>query len=508
MAKQNLTTRKIPVGAGDYKGVLDKIWKESYREVRDQKVKLKEFSTDGLGRILRTKVLGKSRGKYVRGVRVLGASGEETVSQESKLKVMTDPYSHQTRMDFVDVAYTDPNLSPSFERRKDSQYENGFEIEFELASSRDPATDEPLTEEQRASLLSKAKLQYLKILQRIRTWADDINLEEIMDEFNPHELNQGRCAAFFYPGLLDLVPGEYPQSIEIIPAEDLREPIVDVGIGRKLVAINTSWKDRRIVRADEVVYGIRKNWMLRKDSRFFGASILEPILTMSKALKRIYNYDIPEAVTSSYITKVIFKTQSSGDEDEQKTQIQALIEDFLATGKLAYGVNEEIQDIIQIKNEVDTVLIEKLEMIMVNTILAVIGVPKSMLNRQQGITRDIATIESILFKKFVVKPDERHIGKLFEDQLLNPLFALHTQQKLRDLPVRLKIIPIERDEPGLDLTANDMSEQKTQEINNEAVEQPDAKSVFGAGGRDALSITSSSGNSYEIRKIGPDKTGS
>jgi len=425
-------------------------------------------------------------------IKLIGASGMET-AQVNKLKVMTDPYTHQTRKEMIECAYTDAILSPSFERRKDAQFEDGFYLDLELKMTRDPNTDALLTPEQSKMLLDAERPKFLAVLNRLRQWTDSKNLEEIMDEFTVHEIDQGRCVAFFFPGILELTelssndilgqqPKRLPSTLEIVPVEDLKEPIVDTSTGNRVVGVNTDWpladhEDRkRIIRKDEMVYGVRRNWMLRKDSRFYGSSTLEPVLVISKALKRMYNFDIPDAVVASYIAKIIFKFQNPR---VSSADITNMITSYLKSGKKAFGTNQQI-DVMPVTNKVDTAAIQALEKILTDTIGAVLGVPKSMLNREHNLNRDIATIEAIQFIKFVRKPDERHVSKVFEDQLLNPLFAYLLGQDMDKIPVKVVIKP----NKTIDEILDNLMEQKQEEINRGAVQQPASTSVFGAASED------------------------
>jgi len=271
--------------------------------------------------------------------------------------------------------------------------------------------------------------------------------------------------------------------LEIVPVEDLKEPIVDVTRGNRLVGVNTNWtipgtEKKRIIRKDEMVYGVRRNYMLRKDSRFYGSSLLEPVLIMSKSLKKLYNFDIPDAVVASYITKIILQFKNP---QITSTKIQEVVTAIIKTGKRVFGINQEITP-IPISTKVDTAAIQSLEKILTDTTGAVLGVPKSMLNREHNLNRDIATIEAIQFIKFIRKPDERHISKIFEDQLLNPLFAYLCGKKQSELPVKIIIKP----KKDLDEMIDSLMEEKTQEIKQEEIAQPGSTSVFGAVGNNDI----------------------
>jgi len=69
------------------------------------------------------------------------------------------------------------------------------------------------------------------------------------------------------------------------------EPIVDIELTKQIVAVKTKFEDKKICRADEIVYLTRNKRGYRKEGKFYGTSPLEPILTISKSIKRIYNYE-------------------------------------------------------------------------------------------------------------------------------------------------------------------------------------------------------------------------
>lgn len=424
-----------------------------------------------------------------------GAAGAEDIPQE-KLKLMTDPYDSATRDYFTDCILTDPIMSPATDRRVDAMFEDGFHLELIDATSKEE-DNTTRTEGEKDEEISEKSTQFDMILQKLETWKDDIDLLSNMRDAAGVSFGQGRAASLISPPLLDLVQGQMPMSVEIIATEDLNEPIVDVGLTKQIVAVHSELDGKPILRPDEMVYLTRGKRGFRKDSKFYGASPLEPILQLSKAIKRIYNYDIPEAIIAAYITKVLFTVQDNGDPSTQATRIQTFVNNYLADGKLAFAMSDEITKIDTIQPKVDTQMIDTLESKLADVELSVVGVPKSMMNREHGLNRDIATIEAIQFIRFVRKPDERLIAEAYENQLLNPLLAIMAGKQLSELPVRVVIV---RNDPEKDLdtifVADALAEKKEGEIESEKLVQDDAVSAFGAKGE--YTITSEDGNKYHV----------
>lgn len=437
-------------------------------------------------------------------VTIVGASGNEDIP-ETKIKIITDHYTPDTRRQLNDCILSDPLLSPATDRRFDSIFEDDFHLELEPAIAFDPITKTHLTKEQSDEKFKGLQLKLEAILQQLETWRKGINLLETMRSTAAVSFSQGRAAALISPGLLDLNQGALPFSVEIIHYSDLGEPVVDIGLTKQIVAVKTNFADKRMCRRDEIVYITRNKRGYRKEGKFYGTSPLEPILTISKSIKRIYNYDIPEAVVAAYITKILFTFTDGADE----TEVTTFLQNFLKTGKLAFGMtNVEKVDVVQPK--VDVQMIDSLESKLYDTELSVVGVPKSMMNREQGLTRDIATIEAIQFIKFVRKPDEQLLADAFENQLFNPLLSIMSGMPLNQLPVRIKII---RNKPEKDLDTifekqEGLAVQKTNEINSENLKQDDAVSIFGASGDDQLVVTPDNKGGYYVKQSKGNSSGS
>jgi hypothetical protein len=426
--------------------------------------------------------VAKFQGKKTRFIRVYGAAGEEDIP-ETKVKEISDHYKPQTRKFFTEVGLRDPIIAPALDRLEETIFEDGFELVLEPASTapepNQPQTEQPQTEQTTQSNFETARL-------KLQTWCEDHDLLHIMRNLHTVKFCQGKAAALISPGLADLQQGELPSHIEVITAEDLGNPIVDVGLTRKLVGVTLALEDKKVARADEIVYIVSGKQGLRREGKFQGISKLEPVLIISKIIRRIYDFDFSEAVIAAYITRTLFKVKSQGEESEQKAKLQKLIEDFFKAGKIAFAVSDDVEDIISVQPKVDWTVLEGIEQKLSDLEQGLTGVPKSMMNRTENLNRDTATIQAIQYKRFVVKPAEKKLATEFENQLLNPLFAKLVGKEIKDIPFRVRIKKKLPEEGDIDTMFDRLSETKNQEISAGNMMQGDARSTFGASGQELL----------------------
>lgn len=440
------------------------------------------------------------RGVETKFVSIVGAAGEEDIP-ESKIKVITDHYDSNTRKLLNDCILEDPLLSPATDRRFDSIFEDGFHLEYEDAIAYDPIQKRHLTKDETEAKFKESSAKFDSFLLQLETWKDNVHLIDTMRDAAGVSFSQGRSGSLISPGLLELKPGALPFSVEIIHYSDLGDPVVDIGLTKQIVAVKTKFEGKQICRRDELVYITRNKRGYRKEGKFLGTSPLEPIITISKAIKRVYNYDIPEAVIAAYITKILF----SFDDEVESSDATTFIQNFLKTGKIAFGM-KGVRDVKEIPIKVDSGMIDLMEKKLADTELSIVGVPKSMLNREHNLNRDIATIEAIQFMKFVRKPDEQLLADEFQSQLLNPLLSIRFGIPLNELPKRIKIV---RDSPTKDLDTifekeEKLTETKTDEVESDELSQKDAVSIFGAAGDKGVTITPIGDGSYHVKRDNPN----
>lgn len=444
-------------------------------------------------------------------IRIFGGAGEEGVDiPQPKLKEINDHYKPQTRQALTEIGLRDHAIAPSIDRRHDSIYEDGFELVLERAAkvAQNTSTevtqqeqsnpDQPMQQDQQqppadsggGGAIGPGETNTIPpemeaVRQTLQAWCDDNDLLNIMRDMDTVEFVQGKSAALISPGLADLAPGDLPMGIEVITAQDLGNPIVDVGLTRKLVGMRLNLDDKELARADELVYIVAGKQGLRREGKFQGISKLEVVTTVSKILRRIYDLDYAEAVIAAYITKIIFKVAAEGDETEQRNKIQNLIQDFFKMGKIAFGVNDQIQDIKEIKPAVDWQMLQGIKNDLTDLEIGLVGPPKSFMNKTDQVTRDMITVQAIAYKRFVVKPIEKHLAANFENQLINPLFAHLLGKKLSDVEYRLRIKKKVPEGGDIDTMFDPLSNTKSQEISQGSMMQHDAISTFGAAGKDS-----------------------
>lgn len=405
--------------------------------------------------------------RTVKGKKTFGAAHED-----HQIKAMTAPYAPGTYKEFADELLRNPILMSAMQRRDGSFLEDGYTIEMELSSDSDPQTGEILTDEQTKQKLSEFKTEYVDALNQIRTMCKDLKLKKVMKTSNIYELDQGRFVTYFQPPLTEITKEKQPLFLEVLPYEDISVPYIDT-YTKQVVAVETT--DKKVIGANSMVYGTRLGWGLRKASLGYGASFLEPVLTISKALDRLYNNDIPQAVINSYITKIIMTLKTVGSNPARQAKLDKLVDQLVKnTHRMAAAVSGDVT-ITPLPITANIAVIETLEKILVEVCLAVTGVPKSMINREHGLTRDIATIEIIQFLRFVRKEDEQHQAELYEDQFINPVFKKFIDD---DNPaVRLVIRP----KRSIDEIIDSLESKKEKEVQDENIVQEDSTaSTFGA----------------------------
>ncbi len=431
------------------------------------------------------------RGKGTRIIQYVGAAGEDpTEEQESKIQEMTDPYQEAARKDFTNCAYSDPTLGPALENRNNSFFENGFDLILEL-TNKVGEDGRPLTREQEAEKMNIWSQIYAPHLQRIIDWSKkkDIALLEKMKAAHISSVVQGRSLTLVVPPISILPLGGLPDSLTNLSTEETGNPVIDT-VRRKLVAVKLKTKGKKLAVIDEMIYCVRKQWGLRSDAMFFGASALEPVTQASKGYKRVINFDFPKAAVAGYLTKLLLKATTSGDTTISETQLQEIVTALVSEGTDIIGINESAE-ITPVQNKVDTPVLELLTRKYEELLLSAGGSTMSQLGRTANLNRDTATIMEIAHMKYVRTPDENLIAGFFEDQLLNPLLNSligtpmdENNNPLSTLPVQIKIVRKTKvDETQMATQDEDTQitdkrlQENTQELGDEKIKQKDVENV-------------------------------
>ena len=431
----------------------------------------------------------KYRGKAKRVVQYVGAAGEDPVeADENKIQEMTDPYKEGTRKDFTLCAYSDPTLGPALENRNNSFFEDGFDLVLEL-TNKIGSDGKPMKPEEEEQTLAGFIPMFAPHLQRIIDWSHkkDIMLMETMKAAHISSVVQGRSLTLITPPISILRPGELPSALTNLSTEETGNPLVDV-VRRKLVAIKLKTKGKKLALIDEFVYCIRKQWGLRSDSMFWGASAIEPVVQASKGYKRVVNFDFPKAGVAGYLTKLLIKATTNGDVTISESQLQEIVNALVSEGTDIIGINESAE-ITPVKTAVDTPVLELLVKKYEELLLSAGGSTMSQLGRTANLNRDTATIMEIANMKYVRTPDENLIKGFFEDQLLNPLLknsvGIETDiegNQMAELPVKIVIqrrtkvdeTQIKTQDEDTQITDKRL-QQNTQELGDEKFKQKDVE---------------------------------
>jgi len=147
-------------------------------------------------------------------------------------------------------------------------------------------------------------------------------------------------------------------------------------------------------------------------------------------------------------------------------------------------------------------MIDGIESKLAHLILAIVGVPSSMANREQNLNRDLAMVQAIQFIKFVRNPMEKSIQEQFGSQMFTPLLAHLANQTVAELPVRIKVTRV-KPEKDLDMIWSDplMNEKQTQMSNPDGTinKAPIATDVFSASGPNGIAVTPMGDGSYVVK---------
>ena len=458
------------------------------------------------------RVYSKKQKKIIprRGI-VYAAAGPEAVSQ-TKLSVMSDPLKTETRKDLSACAISEPNLSTAIDRGTESLFKNGFNLELELASKYNQETGAEFSPEEIQSQLTESSQSFLPLLAKLKTWKDDKNIVELMRDAGAVSFVQGKNATMYLPGILDLKTGALPVLAETIYADDLKEVIVDTGLTRKIVAVKTNLKGKKICRADEMVYLVRgAKKALRRDGKFYGLPAIEPILIIAKILKRIYNYDSSEAVIASYVTKMMFEVDVDGNGEGLKERIEKLLAEFAKRGKHAFATFDEIKKVTPVGVKVDWSMLDGVESKLAHLVLSAAAIPSSMANREQNLNRDLATIQAIQFIEFFRSPLEELIGNAFADQMFTPLLAHLAGINVAQMPVRVKVVRVKPEKDMDQIWGDSLAEKKQDEINmvdesnirtpiGTPEQQTSTTGIFQAAGPEGIKVTPDSKGGYIVKR--------
>ena len=420
--------------------------------------------------------------------RILGAAAkaedlslpQDLEKAGQRVREMTDPYVGTTRTKFNDAAYQDPIISMALEKRQGAFFKNGYTLELKLKSLMDEEGN-PLAEKAETALETERE-EYKTHLKQLMDWSEkpEIDCLQIMKDALIPTIVQGRALTLITPGIEKLAPGKLPDNLIVMHNEDVGNPVLDWTTWR-LLAIRLSNSDPMFLALpNQMIYIARKNYPLRKEARWFGASQLEAVLIASQAYRKVINYDFVKASVAAYFSKIMLALNVAGMAPADKQRNLTLVSDQLRKQGTDIVVVESGTEITPVPVEVDKEAMEFICNKYEELMMAAGGTTKSQMNKTEGLTRDNATIQEEVFVSYVRDPDEELIKSAFEKQLFNPLLAHLAGKSFEELPVKVVIVRQEPDVKG----GGDVSYEENEEGEMEPGPGEENEPAPGQGGNE------------------------
>jgi len=430
----------------------------------------------------------------------MGAFGVVRVIPTGNLREMSDPHSKQQRDRFTDAALLDETAQPSLDKRNRAFYNNGFTLTLHLKSSRDDDGNE-LSEEDKELKLQEFGLKYNKFVKQIDDWSQlkSIKLEKKIRTAHFAALVQGRTAVKIFPRLSELSIGQMPLSLKSIAAEHMGNVVIEREIF-EIVALRIQSVDdpQQILLPDEMIYVILRDSGLRQEERFYGRSIMEPYVQLSRINRRAVEYDYAKAISASYNPKITIKMPVQGTPEEKAEQLNNRAAQISEDGVDVIAIeSDEFSDVTAIPNAVNHEMMSRIRTDIDNMMIAGMGSTKAQIGRTEDLNRDTATIMEVENIRNVRTPDENELADFFESELLNPLLSHLAQEKFDSIPVRIVIQRIEpEDEISIssafekqdkEKSVDPVLQNKGEELDEANIAQDDSdKKPFGATGKKKL----------------------
>ena len=271
----------------------------------------------------------KKNGKSIITFKTIGAAGEVIQIDALRVREMTDPYNFSIRTWFTNSAYQDPTLSPALEKRNNAFFSTGFELKLELKSMMD-STGNALTPETKDAEIEKYMSEYAANLAKLMEWCEspDVDVMQKMKRAHLSTIIQGRSLILIIGGTVGLSKDNLPIALRLITWQDTGSVIIDTLLW-KIMGVRMFFANKSVAAPEEMIYITGKNWGLRRDSDYYGASELEAFIQLSRINKKVLNYDLGKASEVAYITKLILTVLTGGDQDTRGTQITDLVNKIL-----------------------------------------------------------------------------------------------------------------------------------------------------------------------------------
>lgn len=391
----------------------------------------------------------------------LGAAGEPVLVDALRVREMTDPYNFPIRTWFTNSAYQDPTLSPALQKRNNSFFSTGYELKLELKSMTDEKGN-ALTPEMKKAEIERYNQEYSANLSKLMEWTEkpDVDLLNKMKRAHISTIVQGRSLILVIGGTVGLGKDNLPLALRLITWQDTGSVIIDTLLW-KIIGVRMFFANKSVATPQEMVYITGKNWGLRRDSDYYGASELEAFIQLSRINKKVLNYDLAKAAEAAYITKIIVTVMTGGDQDTRRTTISNIVSQIIAQGTDVIGVETGVT-VTPVGVTADSALLEMIIKVLDDRLISAAGSTRAQMGRTEGLNRDTATIMEVENIRNIRTPDEEMIKTPIENQLLNPLFAHLIGKPFEEIPVKVVMVR----KPSEDEIKDNIYDNKEDEIND------------------------------------------
>ncbi len=441
------------------KSLLDRVASGSINNYKELEFleEAKLIQLEHIPRGIKTSRIRKN-GKTITKIITMGAAGELTQIDALRVREMTDPYNFSIRTWFTNSAYQDPTLSPALQKRNNSFFSTGFELKLELKSMLD-GTGNALTPETKDAEIEKYMSEYAANLAKLMEWCEspDVNLIQIMKRAHLSTIIQGRSLILIIGGTTALGKDNLPIALRLITWQDTGSVIIDTLLW-KIIGVRMFFANKSVAAPEEMIYITGKNWGLRRDSDYYGASELEAFIQLSRINKKVLNYDLAKASEVAYITKLILTVLTGGDQDTRSTQITNLVNQVIAQGTDVIGVESGVT-VTPVGVTADSALLEMIIKVLDDRLISAAGSTRAQMGRTEGLNRDTATIMEVENIRNIRTPDEEMIKTPVENQLLNVLFAHLIGKDAKEIPVKVVMVRKELEDEIEDTIYNNKEDE-------------------------------------------------
>lgn len=381
----------------------------------------------------------RENGKTKTKILTLGAAGEPVLIDALRVREMTDPYNFSIRTWFTNSAYQDPTLSPALQKRNNAFFATGYELKLELKSMVDEAGN-ALTPETKKAEIERYMQEYSANLAKLMEWTEkpEVDLLNKMKRAHISTIVQGRSLILIIGGTVGLGKDNLPLALRLVTWQDTGSVIIDTLLW-KIIGVRMFFANKSVATPQEMIYITGKNWGLRRDSDYYGASELEAFIQLSRINKKVLNYDLGKAAEAAYITKLILEVMTGGEQETRRTAISQIVNQVISQGTDVIGVEQGVK-VTSVGVTADSPLMEMIIKTLDDRLISAAGSTRAQMGRTEGLNRDTATIMEVENIRNIRTPDEELIKTPVENSLLNPLFAHLIGKSFEEIPIKVVMV--------------------------------------------------------------------